>query len=550
MNALRQPDLCQDLIAPVRPPAGVFKDCRPPGFRSIRGKVASAALALLTGGAPLLVAGAPSTPVTISPADDNQVRISWQAEMSRPYQLETSQNLMTWTDCGPTQVGADAMLEALMPQLGPAGFYRLRIGAVRPGFNELAMSRGDDHCYPQYAGPPSMVDLGFSINLFGTPRSACYVNNNGNITFDNPLSVYTPESLIRKQAIMIAPFWADVDSRNLLSNVTRFSDQPTLLNGHQAFGVTWRDVGYFNEHVDKTNSFQLLLIERGDRNPGDFDIEFNYNQISWETGDASGGTLGFGGAAARVGWTNGNGLFMEYNGSGHSLALLDNLPDMTPNFQHGLIYQKFNNEVPGRILIPVINGIPQTEADLDFSVDAGPNQTLSANAGRSFDLAGSISPPATVGVSYSWELESGVATAVISNAGSLTPSVLISEPGQYVFRLYGIKQGSFRASSSDTVTIHHPATFEISGGSYYLDEDDPLTLVLDDAFALFNNQPMVAVSWKQTDGGPQALIQNPNTINPTIVLPQSGSYRFQLQASSNHPSPFVKTVEAIVTHGN
>ncbi|MCF7675826.1 MAG: hypothetical protein K9M97_10815 [Akkermansiaceae bacterium] len=505
-------------------------------------------LALLAGGTPLLASVGQSTPITISPAEDDQVRISWQAEMLRPYQLETSQNLMTWTDCGPTRIGAGSMLDVLMPR-GPRGFYRLWFGAIRPGFDEVEMSRGDDHCYPQYAGAAAMVSLGFSINLFGTPRSACYVNNNGNITFDNPLFVYTPESLIRKQAVMIAPFWADVDSRNLLSNVTRFSDQPTLVDGHRAFGVTWRDVGYFNEHVDKTNSFQVLLIERADRNPGDFDIEFNYNQITWETGDASGGTLGFGGAAAPVGWANGSGLFMEYNGSGQSLALLDNLPDKTPNFQHGLIYQRWNNDVTGRLLIPVINGIPQTEADLDFLVNAGPDRTLSANAGRSFDLVGSISPPDTEGVTYSWELESGAADSLISNAGSLTASVLISEPGQYIFRLYGIKQGSFRASSSDTVTINHPATFEISGGSYYLAGDAPLAVVLDQAFAKFNGQPMTAVLWKQTDGS-QALIQNPNSIKPTIILPGSGSYRFQLQASSNHPSPFVKTVEAIVTHGN
>jgi hypothetical protein len=346
-------------------------------------------------------AGDPGLKVSASGGD--QCQLTWIAEYLRPYQIEQSLDLVSWLDCGAMRVGNGELVEACLPRVAPQAFYRLRKGAVRPGFDALAMSRGDDHSYPQYGGAPIPVELGFGIRLFDKTYSTCYVNNNGNVTFEVPLFVYTPESLIKKQAIMIAPFWADVDSRNPASGVTRFSKEPGLIDGHQAFGVTWRDVGYFSQHVEKLNTFQLLLIERGDRNPGDFDIEFNYNQIEWETGDASGGSNGLGGAAARVGWTNGLGLFMEYRGSGESLALLDRSPDIgVPNYGKGLIYQAWNSGIPGRVVIPVVNGTPQSEPGLAFQMEAGPDLALANNAGRTFALNGSLTPAETSGVSYSW----------------------------------------------------------------------------------------------------------------------------------------------------
>ena len=81
------------------------------------------------------------------------------------------------------------------------------------------------------------------------------------------------------------------------------------LCGEQAFGVDWFNVGYFDftNGVDKLNTFQLILVARPEVGPGDFDIEFNYSQIQWETGDASGGTGGLGGTSAAVGYSNGTG---------------------------------------------------------------------------------------------------------------------------------------------------------------------------------------------------------------------------------------------------
>lgn len=447
-------------------------------------------------------------------------------------------------------VGNDDVTEQVVPHGGPSGFFRVRCGAVRPGFDGLAMSRGDDHSYPQYVGSPAPVDLGFEIHLFDKTYSICYVNNNGNITFEAPMVVYTPESLIRRQAIMIAPFWADVDSRHLCSDVTRFSSLPGLVDGHPAFGVSWRNVGYFSQHTDKLNSFQLVLIERSDRAAGDFDIEFNYNQIQWETGDASGGGGGLGGAVARVGWTNGMGLFMEYQGSGTSLALLDQQPGApTNNFASGLIYQMWNSVIPGRIIIPVINGMPQSEPGLVFQMEAGPDLTLAPGAGRSFTLSGAVAPGETTNVTSNWVQESGPGEAVLFNPELLTSSVLIPVPGSYVFRLHGAKQGAFLASSSDAVTVTHPGTFVVDGG-YYTKQlsaplSAPLAVPLSDAYARFNETNVSSIVWTQIQGE-KASIQHPNSINPTVNLPSAGTYRFQCRASTHHSPSFVKTGEAVV----
>jgi hypothetical protein len=504
----------------------------------------------LAGGTPLVAQTMASSQLKIAPSAQHESCLSWQAAMLRPYQIESSPDLASWADFGTMHIGNDDLKDVLVPRQAARAFYRLRIGAVRPGFDTVAMSRGDDHTYPQYVGSAAVVNLGFPIRLFNKTYTACYVNNNGNITFEAPLFVYTPESLIKKQAIMIAPFWADVDSRNSDSNVTRFSSQPTPLDGHPAFGVTWRNVGYFSQHVEKLNTFQLLLIERGDRNPGDFDIEFNYNQIEWETGDASGGSSGLGGSAARVGWTNGLGLFMELRGSGESLALLDRKPDAsTPNFAQGLIYQRWNSPVPGRVVIPVVNGIPESEQGLAFQMEAGPDLALANSDGRSFALAGSISPPDTAGVSFSWVQESGPADAMIASPGLLNSNVLIPEPGTYVFCLRGTKNGAFLASSSDSVTVTHPGLFEVNAGYYSRPASAPLAVVLSDAYARFNGQNVTAIQWLQLEGD-KASIQSPNQIHPTVNLPSPGYYRFQCRASTNHTPAFVKIAEAVVVFGD
>ena len=87
-----------------------------------------------------------------------------------------------------------------------------------------------------------------------------------------------------------------------------------------------------------------MLIDQGG---GDFDIEFNYDQIQWEAGQASGGNAdGLGGNSARVGFSNGTGdpgTFFELPGSGVPGSFLDSGPPDT-----ALVLNSLNSDVPGR----------------------------------------------------------------------------------------------------------------------------------------------------------------------------------------------------------
>jgi YD repeat-containing protein len=193
--------------------------------------------------------------------------------------------------------------------------------------------RNDDGSSPDGYDDPSLigaVPLGFKINFFGEDFDQVFVNNNGNLTFGESLSEYTPKPLDSAGLKIIAPFWADVDTR--ISGTTTYG-QGTI-DGRAAFGATWKDVGYFREHADKLNTFQVILIDRSsdeDKKVGDFDIEFNYEKIKWETGDnadvepeeQSGGENGFGGKSAHAGYSNGSDVTKTLEGSGIPGALLD-----------------------------------------------------------------------------------------------------------------------------------------------------------------------------------------------------------------------------------
>lgn len=216
-----------------------------------------------------------------------------------------------------------------------------------PDCTENPLTRNDD-------GSTSQVQLPFPVDFYGNSYDRLWVNNNGNVTFEGPLGTYTPFGLQDAGLPIIAPFFADVDTRGSGSEIVRYGWGQTTYEGHRAFCVNWVNVGYYSSHYDKLNSFQLLLVEREDIRPGDFDIVFNYGTIKWETGDASGGSNGFGGRSARVGFSNGDatvGSSYELPGSGISGYLLDTSAS-------GLIHGSQSSSQLGRYLYAIRNGQP------------------------------------------------------------------------------------------------------------------------------------------------------------------------------------------------
>lgn len=233
--------------------------------------------------------------------------------------------------------------------LGALALATLDAQAVRStaGFALNTLARNDD-------GSTGLVNVGFTFNLFGLSANQLYVNNNGNVTFTAPLATFTPNPIAGNNLAIIAPFWADVDTRNPATSPVQYGTG--VVNGRNVFAVNWLNVGYYDSKADKLNTFQLWMVDRSDIAAGAFDFEFNYNQVQWETGDASGGTNGLCGAStngARAGWANGlggaNQRTFELQGSGTCGAFLDGGP-------RALRSNSLNSNVAGRYLFEVRGG--------------------------------------------------------------------------------------------------------------------------------------------------------------------------------------------------
>jgi hypothetical protein len=226
------------------------------------------------------------------------------------------------------------------------------MGAVRNvGTFTYVLAPNDD-------GSSDLVDIGFIVNFSGILYEQLFVNNNGNVTFDTILGEYTPFNLLTTEIPIIAPFFGDVDTRGFGSDIVKFGQ--TVVSGRVAFVVNWVDVGYYNSAVDKLNSFQLILYDRSDISIGDFDIEFNYDQIEWEVGCASyeysyagcpgvADNSGNPAYTARAGWSNGVDFYYELYGSGINGAFLD-------GGIAALADGSANSGIPGRYYYPVRSG--------------------------------------------------------------------------------------------------------------------------------------------------------------------------------------------------
>ena len=106
---------------------------------------------------------------------------------------------------------------------------------------------------------------------------------------------------------MLAPLWCDVDMDGWSgapgSDVVLYKIRPHYMI------VRWDSVGYYFQHQDKLNSFEVIISDGTDPIiPGGNNVEFCYQTMQWTTGDASGGSNGFGGSAATAGANEGDGI--------------------------------------------------------------------------------------------------------------------------------------------------------------------------------------------------------------------------------------------------
>jgi hypothetical protein len=202
----------------------------------------------------------------------------------------------------------------------------------------------------------SQIILPFGFDFYGTIRNSCWINNNGNISFDGPYFDYTATGFPVAAYPMLAPFWADVDTRNPASGVMWYKVEP-----HRVV-VIWDAVGYYSIQADKLNTFELIFTDGTDPLIGiGNNVAFSYGDMQWTTGSASLGSGGFGGVPATVGVNKGDGTTFalvgrfdhegtDYDGPGgiaDGVSYLDN-----KNFFFNTSTQT-NNNIP-----PVASGFP------------------------------------------------------------------------------------------------------------------------------------------------------------------------------------------------
>lgn len=382
----------------------------------------------------------------VGDADNHQV--SWSTEVGVNYLVEVSDDLVEWMDTGIVQPGTGGTVTyGFSTPTELRMFYRIRArsGAIRDGFDEYVLERNDDDSTPQ-------ISIGFPINLFGTVWEDCYVNNNGNITFEFELFSFTPDPLQLLGFPIIAPFWADVDTRASGSSEVTYSYDIEQVNGFPAFGANWKSVGYFNSNDDKLNSFQLILIDRSDTGTNNFDIEFNYDVVLWETGDhsTSGGIDGYGGKPARAGLSNGSNQTIELQYSAQTLLQLDSDPNTgIPNFTTGLIYRSRNSTVPGRFVFQVRSG----QVIGALNVDAGPDQSLATGV-TTTTLAGTATNPSGGALTFNWSILDGPTGVTFSDPTILNPTVTFPADERITLQLTATSVTDPNVTAADTMTIN------------------------------------------------------------------------------------------------
>ena len=307
----------------------------------------------------------------------------------------------------------------------------LSVIALTPAMASAGAMITDVNCsanaLPRGADATTSFNLTNPLNFAGSNITKVYVNDNGNVTLDDNMFGVNPKPQLKFAGRkIVAPFFADVDTRHASSNQVTFGNDAAF-DGRKAFCANWNGVGYFDQGT-VLNRFQLLLVDRSNIAPGDFDIVFNYDEVKWETGDQHGGNVGTGGDSARAGFTDGFNA-QELTGSGSNAALLDG------NTLTGLVHNSLNSPVLGRYVFEVRSSVAPTGHQISGAVlnstggtpvpnanvwacrtTGGPCATNTSGTAGAYALNGLPDGDYTVAVSAPGMLTTPASTVTVSGA--------------------------------------------------------------------------------------------------------------------------------------
>jgi hypothetical protein len=314
------------------------------------------------------------------------------------------------------------------------------------------------------------IALPFAFDLYGVSYTEMWININGNVSFDGAYWQFSPTGFPDNDFVMLAPFWGDVDlggTGEIWFNIT-----PT------AVYVNWVDVGYYNEQTDKVNKFQLIITDTTDPVIGvGNNVGFFYEDMSWTTGSASGGSGGFGGIPATVGANAGDGVNFfqigrfdhagdDYDGPVGNNDGVDYLDDQCIQF-----YAGDDNNQP-----PLAQNFP-------------PNNTIELCLGEATNFSVNFTGP---------EAGQEVSVSVDDNgfAGVAVESNNDGDPAEVELTITGTSIGTFTVTFTATDDFNPPAETEVS-----------ITIEVVDCYV----------------ENPDLSVQNCPAIDVILILDESGS---------------------------
>lgn len=147
-------------------------------------------------------------------------------------------------------------------------------------FSDVPFSGGTGAFHSCDDGSFGPVSLPFVFCYYGDTITSIYINNNGNVSFNNPYSTFTSSPFPSTNYNMITPFWSDIDTRSSISGTSngrvRYKVTPTSLI------VKWDSVGRFPMNGSLRNSFQLTLTNGSDTAvPGGNNVSFCFGDMQW-----------------------------------------------------------------------------------------------------------------------------------------------------------------------------------------------------------------------------------------------------------------------------
>ncbi len=336
-------------------------------------------------------------------------------------------------------------------------------------------------------GSTELIDLPFTFNLYGKPYNKVYINTNGTISFTDPeesgfsagLPGFVP---------LIAPFWADVDTRNPASGQVYYKITPTHLI------VTWDHVGYDNKMADMLNTFQVVMGVPGDELLGpDHNLQLNYGDMQWAS------PYGFGIWGSTVGVDGGDilnymqiGRFSEntsdYDGPGGNddgINWLDNkcfaynvstLTNIPPRFDFGSPVRVINVRVGETVVTEAEFAAPEAGQTVSTIMEPSSICNLSFTA-----TTGNVSKVKITITGAACNLGGAVFYVVAADNGNpqqstTVPFVVIvtADAPEISFPMPEDEDGDgrypLRASSSGGETIY----YDVIGGLAYIEDDTVL----------------------------------------------------------------------------